>query len=82
MYILPLYVHFTHYLTFLQILLPDVTGQQILIQQHGVAAQAQTLVGYLKAIVMEMKTALVTSYVDLGTVLIHFHLLLIAAMTH
>ena len=58
-----------------------MTGQEILIKQHGAAAQAQTLVGYLKAIVMEMMTALATSYVDLITVLIHSHLLLTAAMT-
>ena len=58
-----------------------MTGQEILIKQHGAAAQAQTLVGYLKAIVMEMKTALVTSYVDLVTVLVHSHLQLTAAIT-
>ena len=50
--------------------------------QHGVVAQAQILVGYLKAIVMEMMIALAISYVDLITVLIHSHLLLIAAMIH
>ena len=45
-------------------------------------AQAQILVGYLKVIVMEMMIALAISYVDLITVLIHSHLLLIAAMIH
>ena len=70
------------YLTFLQILLPDVNGQETLMKQHGGAVQAQTLVGYLKEIVMEMMSALATSYVDLTTVFIHFHLLLIAATTH
>ena len=50
--------------------------------QHGVVAQAQILVGYLKAIVMMMMIALAISYVDLITVLIHSHLLLIAAMIH
>jgi hypothetical protein len=57
-----------------------VTGQGTLVNQHGVVAQAQILVGYLKAIVMEMMIALAISYVDLITVLIHSHLLLIAAM--
>ena len=57
-------------------------GQGTLMKQHGIAALAPTLVGYLKAIVMEMMTALATSYVDLITVLIHSHLLLIAAMIH
>ena len=50
--------------------------------KHGVVAQAQILVGYLKAIVMEMMIVLTISYVDLITVLIHSHLLLIAAMIH
>ena len=50
--------------------------------QHGVVAQAQILVGYLKVIVMEMMIALAISYVDLITVLIHSHRVLIAAMTH
>ena len=59
-----------------------MTGQGTLMNQHGVVAQAQILVGYLKAIVMEMMIALAISYVDLITVLIHSHLLLIAAMTH
>ena len=51
-------------------------------KQHGIAVLAQALVGYLKAIVMEMMIALAISYVDLITVLIHSHLLLIAAMIH
>ena len=34
-------------------------------KQDGTAAQVQTLVGYLKVIVMETQTALATSYVDL-----------------
>ena len=52
-------------------------------KQHGIAALAQNLVGYLKAIVMEMMTALATSYVDLVIVLIHsLTILLTAAMTH
>ena len=51
-------------------------------KQHGNAAQAQTLVGYLKAIVMETQNALAISYVDIETVLHHFCLLLIVAMTH
>ena len=59
-----------------------MTGQGTLVNQHGVVAQAQILVGYLKAIVMEMMIALAISYVDLITVLIHFHLVLTAAMTH
>ena len=50
-------------------------------KQHGVAVLVQALVGYLKAIVMEMVIALATSYVDLITVLIHSHLMLTAAMT-
>ena len=59
-----------------------MNGQETLMKQHGGAVQAQTLVGYLKEIVMEMMSALATSYVDLTTVFIHFHLLLIAATTH
>ena len=59
-----------------------MTGQGTLVNQHGVVAQAQILVGYLKVIVMEMMIALAISYVDLITVLIHSHLLLIAAMIH
>ena len=58
-----------------------MTGQETLMKQDGTAAQVQTLVGYLKVIVMEIQTALATSYVDLITVLIHSHLLLTAAMT-
>ena len=49
--------------------------------QHGVVAQAQILVGYLKAIVMEIMIALAIYYVGLITVLIHSHLLQTAAMT-
>ena len=59
-----------------------MTGQETLMKQDGTAAQVQTLVGYLRVIVMETQTALATSYVDLTTVFIHFHLLLIAATTH
>ena len=58
-----------------------MTGQETLVNQHGVVAQAQILVGYLKAIVMEMMIALAISYVGLITVLIHSHLMLTAAMT-
>ena len=58
----------------------DVTGQGTLVNRHGVVAQAQILVGYLKVIVMETMIVLAISYVDLITVLIHSHLLLIAAM--
>ena len=72
---------FLPYLSFLQILLPDVPGQGTLMKQHGIAAPAQTFFGYLKVIVMGMMTALATSYVELITVLIHSHLLLTAAMT-
>ena len=57
-------------------------GQGTLMKQHGIAVLAQTLVGYLKAIVMEMMTAMAISYLDLITVLIHSHLVLTAAMTH
>ena len=57
-------------------------GQGTLMKQHGIAALAQTLVGYLKAIVMVIMVALAIYYVDLITVLIHSHLLLTAAMTH
>ena len=59
-----------------------MTGQETLVTQHGVVAQAQILVGYLKAIVMEMMNALAIYYVDLITVLIHSILLLTAAMIH
>ena len=55
-----------------------MTGQ---VKQPGIAAQAQILVGYLKAIVMEMMIALAIYYVGLITVLIHSHLKLTAAMT-
>ena len=58
-----------------------MTGQGTQMKQHGIAVLAQALVGYLKAIVMEMMIALATSYVDLITVLIHSHLMLTAAMT-
>ena len=56
-----------------------MTGQ---VKQPGIAAQAQILVGYLKAIVMKIMSALAIYYVDLITVLIHSHLLQTAAMTH
>jgi len=59
-----------------------VTGQGTLVNQHGVVAQAQILVGYLKGIVMEILSASAISYVDLITVLIHSILLLTAAMIH
>jgi hypothetical protein len=59
-----------------------VPGQGTLMKQHGIAALAQTLVGYLKGIVMVIMVALAIYYVDLITVLIHSHLLLTAAMTH
>ena len=59
-----------------------MTGQETLVNQHGVVAQTQILVGYLKAIVMETMIALAISYVDLITVLIYSHLLMTAAMTH
>ena len=59
-----------------------MTGQETLMKQPGIAAQAQILVGYLKVIVMEIMIALAIYYVDLITVLIHSHLLLTAAMTH
>ena len=51
-------------------------------KQDGTAAQVQTLVGYLKVIVMETMIVTAVSYVDLITVLIHSHRVLIAAMTH
>ena len=57
-----------------------MTGQGTQMKQHGVVAQAQTLVGYLKAIVMEILSALATYYVDLITVLIYSHLVLTAAI--
>ena len=45
-------------------------------KQPGNAAQAQILVGYLKAIVMEIMIALAIYYVDLiTTVLIHSHMM-------
>jgi hypothetical protein len=59
-----------------------VTGQGTLVNQHGVVAQAQILVGYLKGIVTKILSASAISYVDLITVLIHSHLVLTAAMTH
>ena len=56
-------------------------GQGTLMKQHGIAVLAQALVGYLKAIVMEMIIVLAIYYVGLITALIHSHLLLTAAMT-
>ena len=58
-----------------------MTGQGTQVKQHGNAVLAQALVGYLKAIVMEMMIALAIYYVGLITVLIHSHLMLTAAMT-
>jgi hypothetical protein len=58
-----------------------VTGQGTQMKEHGIAVLVQALVGYLKAIVMEMKIALAIYYVGLITVLIHSHLMLTAAMT-
>ena len=58
-----------------------MTGQGTQMKQHGIAVLVQVLVGYLKAIVMEMMIALAIYYVGLITVLIHSHLMLTAAMT-
>ena len=47
---------------------------------HGHAAQPYILVDHLRVIVTAMKSASTTSYVETTIALIHFHLVLTAAM--
>ena len=65
----------TFLITFLQILSPDVTGQETPMRQQESAAQTPILVECLRVTAMKMKNAQITLCVDLIIVLISSHLL-------